>query len=120
MVVSHLGVHLARCLFGERSVVVVQVTIHEGLFAVDLWVPAHELAIMCVPKRRFTANAVTVKGPSGPVQAPQPLGPTKMMQQLLHKCRVPVCMVPEHIWCELATDDLKRDFLQRQIQRASS
>jgi hypothetical protein len=98
----------------------VQVVIEDGLFAVDLWVPAHGLAIMCLPKTRFSINAVAVKGPHGPMQAPQPLGQTKMMQNLFHVCKVPVCMVPYHIWCELLTDEVKREFLQRQIQKATA
>ena len=95
-----------------------KVTIEEGLFAVDLWIPAHFLAIMCLPKSKFTVNAVAVHGPHGTMHAPQPLGQTKMMQNLFRICHVPVCMVPQHIWTDLGSDDYKRDFLKRQIQKS--
>jgi hypothetical protein len=96
----------------------VQVLIEEGLFAVDLWIPAHGLAIMCLPKDKFTVNAVAVHGPHGIVLAPQPLGQTKMMQNLFRICQVPVCMVPNHIWADLGSDQFKCDFLKRQIQKS--
>ena len=95
-----------------------QVVIEDGIFAVDLWVPDASLAIMCLPSDRFTVNAVVVNQ-SG-VEAPQPLGQTKMLQQLLRACRVPVCMIPHHIWMDLGSDEMKRDFLSRQIRKQSS
>ena len=97
-----------------------QVAVEDGLFAVDLWIPAHSLAIMCLPKSKFTVNVVAVHGPHGIVHAPQPLGQTKMMQNLLRICQVPVCMVPHHIWMDLGSDEFKRDFLKRQIQKSGS
>ena len=97
-----------------------QALIEDGLFTVDLWIPQHGLAIMCLPKDKFTVNAVTIKAPQGPITAPQPLGQTKMMQNLLRVCQIPVCMVPHHIWFDLASDALKCDFLKRQIQKSGS
>lgn len=97
-----------------------QVVIEDGLFAVDLWIPAASLAIMCLPKDKFTVNAVAVKGPHGIMQTPQALGQTKMMQNLFRICQVPVCMIPHHIWMDLGSDEIKRDFLQRQIRKSSS
>jgi hypothetical protein len=97
-----------------------QVVIEDGLFAVDLWIPAASLAIMCLPKDKFTVNSVAVKGPHGIMQTPQALGQTKMMQNLFRICQVPVCMIPHHIWMDLGSDEIKRDFLQRQIRKSSS
>ena len=54
------------------------------------------------------------------VPAPQPLGQTKMMQNLFTACKVPVVMVPQHIWVSMENDELKRDFLQRHIRQTTS
>lgn len=54
------------------------------------------------------------------VPAPVPLGQTRMMQHLFVACKVPVVLVPQHIWISLESDSLKRDFLKRHVEAAES
>jgi hypothetical protein len=124
-----------------------QTTIQEDLFAVDIWLHGQEVAIMCLSQDKFTMNAVPavhsqvcsrrrrsadlftkvlyhvstawdVQRPAVP--SPQPLGQTKMMQNLFTACKVPCVMVPQHIWVSLESDEMKQDFLQRHIQQTPS
>jgi hypothetical protein len=43
-----------------------------------------------------------------------------MMQNLFTASKIPVVMVPQHIWAAMETDELKRDFLQRHIRQTTS
>eukprot|EP00892_Ulva_mutabilis_P008362 jgi/Ulvmu1/5899/UM026_0020.1 len=95
--------------------------INDGLFTVDLWCPSRDVAIMCLGPSKFSINAIPPPAGQGmPVPAPVPLGQTRMMQHLFVACKVPVVLVPQHIWMSLESDSLKRDFLHRHIEAAET
>jgi hypothetical protein len=99
----------------------VQAVIKQGLFAVDVWLSDSHLAIMCLPRDRFSTNAIATRnsrtGAYG-TPAPQPLGQARMLHSLLSATGVPVVMVPHHIWTRLENDSVKRAFLERHLASA--
>ena len=87
----------------------VQVSVSDGLFAVDVYLPMHRVAILCLGPEKFTVNTV------------QPLGNTIMQQNLLGAYKIEFFNIASHTWNLLPLsptgDTEKATFIKNSLQR---